>query len=536
MRRSVLGLSAILLVMFGILATGYAGGKSNLILIFDASGSMWGQINGKAKITIAKEAMDLIINDLPKDINIGLVAYGHRRKGDCDDVETMIPLGPLNAETFLAKIKSLNPKGKTPMVRSIRKTAEAIKHLEDETTILLVSDGEETCDPEPCNFVVQLEKLGIKFVLHVVGFDVGGQTEAQLKCMAKAGGGEYFPAKDAGKLKHALDTVIKKTVAKNLVVTSFDGKNNPVSVMIKVVDSSGNTVATDGGKRVSFGLVPGTYTLKVNPDTLTQKITVENVVVTESKVTQKKVVFAKSQIIVSMKDGNGNNVPGYIRIVDQKSGQSAEEGDHKGKISGFIVSPGEYIVDMECSNTGRRIKSEPFSIQPGENRNINGICANVRIGVLVTDAEGTPIKGYIRVVNLSPNEYGDEAYSESAMRFFEVPPGQYKVDVECPGDSRLRSTPFYIRQGQENKVRVNCGTKEINSALPSGDTGAASPAKAGKSISAVGASPSPVNQTTQKTVTQPGASGNPQDMQAMADQMQATAQKQAAQAQTDAMA
>ena len=189
MRRFTWGFVLALFVVLGAASMGYAAGKSNLMLIFDASGSMWGQINGKAKITIAKEAMDLIVNDLPANINIGLVAYGHRRKGDCDDVETLVPLSPLDTQAFLAKVNALNPKGKTPMVRSIRQTAEAIKHLEDETTILLVSDGEETCDPEPCNFVAELANLGIKFRLHVVGFDVGGQTEEQLKCMAKPAAG-----------------------------------------------------------------------------------------------------------------------------------------------------------------------------------------------------------------------------------------------------------------------------------------------------------------------------------------------------------
>ena len=176
-----------------------AEAKANLVFIFDASGSMWGQIDGKPKIAIAKEAMDLIVGDLPADMNVGLVAYGHRRKGDCDDVETLIPLGPLDAKAFLKKVNALNPKGKTPMVRSIRMTAEAIKHLEDETTILLVSDGEETCDPDPCGFVAELEKLGIKFVLHVVGFDVGGKTEEQLKCMAQGGRRGVFPGQGRGK-------------------------------------------------------------------------------------------------------------------------------------------------------------------------------------------------------------------------------------------------------------------------------------------------------------------------------------------------
>jgi len=455
---------AIIILLLGLVVTpvsGNSGGKTNLMLIFDTSGSMWGQINGKAKITIAKEAMDLIVKDLPHDINIGLVAYGHRRKGDCDDVEVLIPLGPLDVNAFLAKVNSLNPKGKTPMVRSIRKTAEAIKNLEDETTILLVSDGQETCDPDPCGFVAELEKLGIKFVLHVVGFDVGGQTEAQLKCMAKAGGGQYFPAKDAGKLKNALDTVVKKTVAKNLIITAFDDKNAPVSARVTVMDKSGKIVDSDGGKRVRFALAPGNYTITVKPETMTETKTLDGITVTDDQVTHRKVVFAKSQIIVTMKDGSGKDIPGYVRIVDLKTDQHAEEGDHRGKASGFTVSPGEYQVDMECSNIGKRVKSEQFILHAGESKNVTGVCANARIGVLVLGENNQPITGYIRIVDVPKDVYAEEADSSSTMRFFEVQPGKYKVDVECPNESRLRSIPFDLPLGQEKRVTINCSSGAI---------------------------------------------------------------------------
>ena len=284
--------------------------------------------------------------------------------------------------------------------------------------------------------------------------------------MAEAGGGEYFPARDAGKLKHALDSVVKKAVAKNLVVTCFDANNAPLSVMIDVLDASGNIVASDGGKRVGFDLAPGTYRLKVNPDTLTENKTVENVVVVEDRVTEKKIVFAKSKVIVSLKDGDGNDIPGYIRIVDIKTDQYAEEGDHTGKSTAFEVSPGEYLVDMECSNTGRRIKSESFSLQGGDDKKITGICANARIGVLAVDGGRKPVSGYIRIVDIPTDTYEEEASSQPAMRFFEVPPGHYKVDVECPDESRVRSEPFHIQQGQERKVTVNCGTKEASISGP----------------------------------------------------------------------
>jgi Ca-activated chloride channel family protein len=75
MYRFVRVVSLVFSIVLMLSASGYAAGSANLILIFDASGSMWGQIDGTAKISIAKETLDLIVNDLPEDINVGLGAY-----------------------------------------------------------------------------------------------------------------------------------------------------------------------------------------------------------------------------------------------------------------------------------------------------------------------------------------------------------------------------------------------------------------------------------------------------------------------------
>lgn len=107
---------------------------------------MWGQVENTAKITIAKEVLTGLIRELPDDAAVGLVAYGHRRKGDCHDLEELVPLAK---EKMIAGIQALSPKGKTPISRSVRLTAERIKSLEDETSIILISDGKETCDPDP---------------------------------------------------------------------------------------------------------------------------------------------------------------------------------------------------------------------------------------------------------------------------------------------------------------------------------------------------------------------------------------------------
>ena len=107
----------------------------------------------------------------------------------------------------LARVDSISPKGKTPIADSITLVAETLKSREQETTIVFVSDGEETCNDDPCGVVKALKQSGIKFKLHVVGFDVNAMQKEQLECLASAGDGNYYGASDASTLLAAFETV-----------------------------------------------------------------------------------------------------------------------------------------------------------------------------------------------------------------------------------------------------------------------------------------------------------------------------------------
>lgn len=180
-----------------------------VILVLDASGSMWGQIGPKSKMDIAKEVVGRVVGKWKAEDELGLVAYGHRKKGACDDIETIIPPGPVDAGSFMSAVRSLSPKGKTPMTQAVRQAAEALKYTEKQATVILVSDGIETCDPDPCAVADELEKLGVGLTVHTVGFGLDDKgAVAQLKCLAEHTGGISVIAENADELESAL----KKTV------------------------------------------------------------------------------------------------------------------------------------------------------------------------------------------------------------------------------------------------------------------------------------------------------------------------------------
>jgi Ca-activated chloride channel family protein len=175
------------------------------ILVLDASGSMWEQIDSKPKIEIAREAVKTILSTWPADQDLGLVAYGHRSKGNCNDIETLITAGKLDAVRMTKTIDGLVPKGKTPLSAAVKQAAEALKYTEDKATVILVSDGKETCDKDPCALGAELEKAGVNFTAHVIGFDVAKvEDQAGLKCLAENTGGKFIAAANANELQAAL--------------------------------------------------------------------------------------------------------------------------------------------------------------------------------------------------------------------------------------------------------------------------------------------------------------------------------------------
>lgn len=195
----------------------FAADREQVMLVLDASGSMWGQIEGRSKVEIARDAVADLVRTWKADADLGLVAYGHRRKGDCADIETVLPAGPLDAKAYLGKVNALNAKGMTPLSQAVIHAADALKASERKATVILVSDGEETCKLDPCAVGKQLEAKGVDFTAHVIGFDVPNPAhQAQLRCLAENTGGRYFNASDAASLENALGQLAVASTEKPL--------------------------------------------------------------------------------------------------------------------------------------------------------------------------------------------------------------------------------------------------------------------------------------------------------------------------------
>jgi Ca-activated chloride channel family protein len=183
------------------------------ILVLDASGSMWGKVKGRTKVEIARESIARLMKAWDPEIELGLIAYGHRRKGDCGDIELVLPVARHRPEDVVKAVSRLNARGKTPLSAAVKKAAETLGYSKERATVILISDGIETCGMDPCAVAEELERVGVAFTAHVIGFDLKKEELADLQCLAEGTGGMFIEAVDAASLTEALTTVEESVAA-----------------------------------------------------------------------------------------------------------------------------------------------------------------------------------------------------------------------------------------------------------------------------------------------------------------------------------
>ena len=214
--------------------TGTGTGHARMVFVLDASGSMWGQVEGTAKIDIAKAVMTDLIANIPTTFYTGLTVYGHRRKGDGTDIEMVLPVAPRNPSAMKAKIQAISPKGKTPLSAAVKQAALALRYTEERATVVLVSDGLETCDIDPCEMASELAMSGVDFTVHVMGFDISAEDQGRLRCLADKTGGLFLTADNAGSLRDALFKTVEKVQEPPPPVVEDPGtatrKGNPLTL------------------------------------------------------------------------------------------------------------------------------------------------------------------------------------------------------------------------------------------------------------------------------------------------------------------
>ena len=468
--------------------------RPSTILVLDASGSMWGQIDGINKITIARDVVGDIVSDFPADQNLGFVTYGHRERGQCADIETLVEPAPGTAAEIAGIVEGLNPRGMTPMTDAVVTAAQALRHTEQAATVILVSDGIETCNPDPCAAARALEEAGVDFTAHVIGFDVRGEADAllQMQCIAEETGGRFLTADNAQELNQALREVTAAPASGSFTFTANLGGEEigdetiwerpaaPLElpllsgeVIWEISDTSFNMVQTGTANPFITDLPFGDYIVTVHStaqDDFSQTEaslaldSARNVHAIFPPITSQPPaaqVFGPAQTLVGSAftvswEGEGLAPRDYVTIVpaDAEDGAYADYDRLENRTEGELRAPAEpglYEVRLQLDAGDRVLARTPVEVVDAD------VTVSAPAQVVVGSAfpvtwqgEGLHPRDYVTIVpaGSADGTYADydrmQGRSEGELRA-PAEPGLYEVRLQLDvGDRVLARTPVEV--------------------------------------------------------------------------------------------
>ena len=221
-RQCALGLLAVSLASAGWLGTGqpaYADERPKVLLVLDVSGSMNEKISsGGTKFAAAKRSLKQVADALPVGTDVGLRVYGSKisepkskNPKACTDTQLVLPIGPLDKAKMYRAVDSFRAVGETPIAYSL---GQAVGDFgpSGKRVLVLISDGEESCQGDPCPVARKLAESGVDLQFNAIGLDVNAKARKQLKCIADAGDGDYYDASNTADLNTALQKLTQRAL------------------------------------------------------------------------------------------------------------------------------------------------------------------------------------------------------------------------------------------------------------------------------------------------------------------------------------
>ena len=175
---------------------------TNAMLILDGSGSMWGKIKEGHKVVIARKAIATSLRAFEDKLNLGLMAYGHRRRAACNDIQLIRKTSPLNPLTYSRLVNKIKPLGKTPITSSLQQATQNLNKKGGH--IILLTDGPENCRKLPCTVISPQFAKTNNITVHVIAFAMQTKDAQSLKCLASNSGGQFFTPTNQSQLTKAL--------------------------------------------------------------------------------------------------------------------------------------------------------------------------------------------------------------------------------------------------------------------------------------------------------------------------------------------
>lgn len=238
--------------------------KTRILFIFDESNSMTGNWENRKKIDVAKEFLIKMVDSLGRidNVQMALRMYGHQSPvtpQDCNDTRLEVPFADNNAERIKLKLRTTDPKGTTPIARSLEECGDDFPPCNNcRNIIILITDGIEACNGDPCAIALTLYEKGITVKPFIIGIGLNVDFKNAFDCI-----GQYYNATREEEFGEIMKEVVKKAISGTtceIDLLNTAGEPKETNVNITLLDKNTN--------KIHKNLIH-TLNYKGNPDTLT---------------------------------------------------------------------------------------------------------------------------------------------------------------------------------------------------------------------------------------------------------------------------
>jgi len=209
-------------------------GPTRILFVFDASNSMNTFWSGERKIKLATRLLSESLASLygTPNLEVGLRAYGHGTKHvsghqDCDDTELLVPIQQGSNLIIKQELSRLRAQGTTPIARSLERAGDDFPDSNGRNIIILITDGIEACDEDPCAVSRMLQAKGIVVKPFIIGIGIEDKYKESLKCV-----GNFYDASDPEVFEEVLDLVLEQAL-------------HNTTVHVDLLNDNGNSHETD---------------------------------------------------------------------------------------------------------------------------------------------------------------------------------------------------------------------------------------------------------------------------------------------------
>lgn len=450
-----------------VASTAFSLGAERAVIVLDGSGSMWGQIDGKPKLQIARETLRTVLGSVPADMELGLMAYGHRQKGVCTDIELIVEPGQGTGTAIADAADKMKFIGMTPLSEAVRQAAETLRHTEEKATVILITDGIETCDADPCALANELEESGIDFTAHVVGFGLSDEEGRKVACLAENTGGKFIQAKDAGSLAEALTEAVAAAPEPEPEPEDQAIEFNFVPTVALSEDTDDITTGQtweihkalpDGSKgervRTEYNswkgnLEPGNYvvTAKYGRASTTQPVLIE-----ANELNAPHFILNAGTAIIRPRDHEGSEInTGATLRFDYADGSTTEYGDTR-----VVLPAGDITLKVTI---GEGEVTETFRLEAGRTVEKDVIVGVGRAAIKVSYVPGMILErgAYIHIQKAAKQLDGTRQRIRTDYNAADValPAGDYYAEVGY--EAAVSGAPFSVKVGERTEIEVPLG-------------------------------------------------------------------------------